>query len=332
MDSLRFKRTVHKIKIFLLSKKSREILIFLLFFLVAAGFWLAQTLNDTYETRIHIPLRLHNVPEGIIITESLPEHLEVEVRDKGTLLFSYLYGSPMRSVEVDFLHYQAQVRSGRIQIPLDDIYKQLQQILPTSSTIGNIRPDTLQLYYNLGGRKKLPVRLAGHIVTTPQTYLARVHCTPDSVWAYAPQSILDTLTAAYTRPVDKPEMHQSQVETLPLSRIRGVKFSEEQVQVHYNVDTYTEKTVEVPVEAVDFPASHSLRTFPATVKITFRVGVSRFRSVTASDFFLGIRYDELVGHPSAKYPLSLGTLPEGVSQVRIQPGEVEYLIEQISEE
>ena len=126
-------------------------------------------------------------------------------------------------------------------------------------------------------------------------------------------------------------MHESQVEDLPLSRIRGVKFADEQVQVRYEVDTYTEKTVEVPIQALGFPATHSLRTFPATAQITFRVGVSRFRSVTADDFFLGIRYDELMNHTSAKFPLALSTLPKGVSQVRIQPAEVEFLIEQITE-
>ena len=51
----------------------------------------------------------------------------------------------------------------------------------------------------------------------------------------------------------------------------------------FPVDIYTEKTVEVPLHGVNFPADKALRTFPSKVQITFQVGLKRFRSIKAED-------------------------------------------------
>ena len=71
-------------------------------------------------------------------------------------------------------------------------------------------------------------------------------------------------------------------------------------------DIYTEKTVEVPLHGVNFPADKALRTFPSKVQITFQVGLKRFRSIKASDFIINISYEELLKLGSDKYTVDLG--------------------------
>ena len=44
-----------RIKNLLFGKKSHDFFVFLFFFVVSAGFWLLQTLNETFETEISIP-------------------------------------------------------------------------------------------------------------------------------------------------------------------------------------------------------------------------------------------------------------------------------------
>ena len=56
-----------RIKNLLFGKKSHDFFVFLFFFVVSAGFWLLQTLNETFETEISIPLELKNVPETVHI-------------------------------------------------------------------------------------------------------------------------------------------------------------------------------------------------------------------------------------------------------------------------
>lgn len=69
-------RLSKRIKDFLLSDKSREFLIFL-FFLIASGFWLIQTLNNDYEAEFSIPVRMKDVPNNIVLTSEPPSELRV---------------------------------------------------------------------------------------------------------------------------------------------------------------------------------------------------------------------------------------------------------------
>ena len=95
------------------------------------------------------------------------------------------------------------------------------------------------------------------------------------------------------------------------------------------VDFYTEKTVEVPIIGLNFPADKALRTFPASASITFRIGSAQFTQVTAESFVLGATYEELLNNVPEKYRLHLRSVPPGVSNVRIKPQEVDYLIENV---
>ena len=91
---------------------------------------------------------------------------------------------------------------------------------------------------------------------------------------------------------------------------------------------YTEKTVEVLLRGINFPADKVLRAFPSKVQVTFQVGLSRFREVNASDFVVNVSYEELLKLGTDKYTVKLKSLPRGVSHVRIHPEQVDFLIEQ----
>ena len=84
---------------------------------------------------------------------------------------------------------------------------------------------------------------------------------------------------------------------------------------------------------LNFPAEKKLRTFPAWANITFRIESGRYNKVSADDFVLATTYEELLNNTeSSKLSLHLKTVPEGVSDVRISPKEVDYLIEQVVQE
>ena len=121
-----------------------------------------------------------------------------------------------------------------------------------------------------------------------------VPCNPDSVLVYAPEGILDTITTAYTQNITLENISDTTRRRVPLTSERGVKFVPASVEMTFPVDIYTEKTVEVPLHGVNFPADKVLRTFPSKVQITFQVGLKRFRSIKASDFIINISYEELL--------------------------------------
>lgn len=322
-----FLKTKKQTKDFLLSAKSREFFVFLCFFFIAAGFWLLQTLNNDYETEFSIPVRLKNVPENVVITSEPVSEIRVRVRDKGTVLLNYMLGKSFYPVALDFDNY-AQM-GNHVRVYGSQIQKRVTGQLNVSTTLLSMKPDTLEFYYSTGVSRNLPVRLRGKVSAGGQYYLPDTVFTPDSVRVYAPSGALDTMTAAYTEFLNLENIGDTLKREVTLSAPRGVKFVPASVELMLPVDVYTEKTVEVPLRGVNFPAGKVLRAFPSKIKISFQVGMSHFRQITADDFHLVVSYEELVRLGDEKYTIKLRNLPAGVSHVRFNPPQVDFLIEQV---
>lgn len=322
-----FLRTKKQTKDFLLSAKSREFFVFLCFFFIAAGFWLLQTLNNDYETEFSIPVRLRNVPENVVITSDPVSEVRVRVRDKGTVLLNYMLGKNFYPVILDFKNYTNM--GNHVQVQTSQVQKWITGQLNASTALLSMKPDTLEYYYSTGVSKMIPVKLCGNVSAGEQYYLPDTLFTPDSVRVYAPSDALDTMKVAYTLPLNLDNITDTLEREVTLSTPKGAKYIPASVKLTLPVDMYTEKTVEVPLRGVNFPADKVLRAFPSKIKISFQVGMGRFRQITADDFHLVVSYEELVRLGSEKYTVKLRTLPEGVSHVRFNPEQVDFLIEQI---
>ena len=298
-----------KTKDFLLSDKSREFFVFLFFFFIAGGFWLLQTLNNDYEAEFSIPVRLRGVPNNTMITSEPASELRIKVKDKGTVLLNYMLGKSFYPVTLDFSDYKG--TDNHVRVYASQFEKKILSQLNVSTRLLSMKPDTLEYIYATGMSKLVPVKLSGTVSAGRQYYLSDTVFKPDSVLAYAPEGVLDTITAAYTQQV----------------KLENISAS---IEMMLPVDIYTEKTVEVPLHGVNFPADKVLRAFPSKVQVTFQVGLSRFRQITADDFHINVSYEELLRLGSDKYTVKLKNVPEGVNQVRFNPEQVDFLIEQIS--
>lgn len=319
-------RTAETIKDFLLSQKSREFFLFMFFFCVAGGFWLLQTLNNDYESEFTLPLRLKGVPNHVVLTSELPSEVHVRVRDKGTVLFNYMVAKSFYPVTLDFADYPSS--NHRVRLLASQVERKVMAQMNASTQLISIKPDTLEYIYCTGEAKRVPVRLQGHVSAGRQYYLSDTLFQPDSVLVYAPRQQLDTLHEAYTRPIAWSDITDTLRRMVPLATMRGVKFVPSSVELMLPVDVYTEKSVEVPLVGVNFPAGKELRAFPSTIQITFQVGMSRFRQINAEDFHLTVSYEELLRLGNEKYTIRLKNIPEGASHVRFQPSQVDFLIEQ----
>ncbi len=322
---LKFSR---KIKNFLLSPKSREFLIFLCFVLIASGFWLLQTLDNEYETELSIPIRLKDVPENVVITSELPATVDVVVKDRGTVLFNYLLKRSFTPIAIDF--NEDPVKDNHVKVRSSDIERKVMNQLNVSSRLVSVFPDTIDYIYSKGKSKIVPIKLRGRLTPARQYYISDTIFSPDSVMVYAPVSILDTITAAYTNYVQYTNVSDTLVRAVDLAKVKGAKFTPSIVKCTLLTDVYTEKTVEVPIVGLDFPSDKILRTFPSKVQITFQIGMARFKDITASDFLVAVSYNELLKSKSDKCLVTLEEAPLGVKQIRIIPDQVDFLIEQNS--
>lgn len=317
---------IQKIRKFLLSNKCKECLVFLFFVLVSFAFWMLQTLDDVYQTEFKVPLRLKNVPKEAVLTSELPNEVRVRVEDRGTVLLNYMLGRTFFPVSFDFNDYRD--KGTHVHIPSAELLKKVAAQLNVSTHLISVRPDTLDFIYTMGKAKKVPVRLNGEVRAGLQYYVSHIGFVPDSVIAYAPQEVLDTLTAAYTERVDLENVADTLHKRISLQKLKGVKFVPAYNDLSVYVDMYSEKTVEVPIVGINFPANKVLRTFPSKVQVTFQVGLMHFKEISSEDFFIGVTYEDILKTNGDKLLLTLKSVPDYVSHARIIPASVDYLIEQ----
>lgn len=309
----------------LASRTAHEVLVYGFFVLLSAAAWFMQVLHDTYEVDLPLPLELCDVPDGVIITDSLPHEILVKVNDKGTTLMGYAWDAD-KALKVSFADYKTQQPIGNVRIMQADIQKRLQAFLLPSTNIVRIINDTIGFSYNRGVSRRLPVRINGNIETQQHMYIHSVVILPDSVTVYAPRVMLDTMTFAPTVPISLQALHSDTQFSARMASPSLTKCTPDTVQVRVHVDSYTEKTVEVPIMGINFPAGKKLRTFPSKVGVTFKVGMENYNAVTADQFVIAVSYEELL--LSGRCRLRLKSTPAGVSAARLSMTEVDFLIEQ----
>ena len=315
-----------RIKDFLLAKKSREFLIFLFFMFVSFSFWLLHVLNDDYEKEYTIPLRMKNVPENVVLTSELSSNMKITVKDRGTVLVNYSWGQRLLPVNLDFMEYSD--KGSHVRIPSMTLAKKISAQLNQSTKLLSIKPDTLEFIYTKGAGKIVPVRMQGTITPERQYYVSDTIFSPDSVKVYAPKAILDTILGAYTQPLNLEGVSDIVNQRLAFVSVKGVRFIPDSVDIALKVDVFAEKTVDVPVMGINFPHDKVLRTFPSKAKVTFQIGLSRFMEIGPEDFLVVVDYNDLQNEDGDKCTLQLKEMPKGVNHVRVNPKEMEYIIEQ----
>lgn len=320
-----FASGIKKIRNFLLSKRNREFLIFLLFLFISVCFWLLQTLKNDFEATVTIPVTLINVPKDVVITQAPLSELKVVVRDKGTVLLT-TFSRKFSPITIDFGHYQRE--NHVVDISVNDFLKRIALQLGPSTKILSVKPDNIEFIYSRGQKKKVPVHFFGSVSSGVQYYVTDTVINPDSVTIYAPSHILKKIHSVNTVYSKYSNLSDTLCRTIGFTPIHGVKYDPQHVIVTFPVDILTEKTNYVDIVGVGFPPGKILRTFPSKVKVSFQVGLRRFRFIHSSDFVIQVSYNELIKNSPARCHLVLKSFPYGVSHVRIIPEYVDYLIEQ----
>lgn len=321
-----------KVRSTIKSNRTKDILTFLFFVFVSAIFWFVQELDETFSMEVKIPVRLTGVPEGIIITTDVPRELTLTIHDKGSELLPLWLHSKVDTLRINFQSYDTQEPTGHGTLMYSQLQNSIKRLLPAGAVVSNMSPDTVSFYYNRGLHRRFPVRLRGSIEAAQQYCILGYSFSPDSVDVYAPRTMLDTMTAAYTDVLNMRNVEKGFTENLALRSTRGMRLFPDSVTIKADVDVMTRQSVEVPVVGLNFPAGKSLCTFPATVKVSYLVPSKRKKTIDESQFAVVITYAELQENSTNKCRPHLSNAPFGITGTLVDPIEVTYLIEESNEE
>ncbi len=305
---------------------TKEVFVFLLFFILSTLLWFLYKTSQWQEVHLDVPVVYKGIPADVQVDETLPTHLIATFKDKGSSLFFYMLGQKLPSITIDLSHHF--YTNGKILLFTHYYEKEVFSHLRSSAGSLSLSPDTLVVSYTKLYAKRLPVRFSGNIQLARQFMLSdSIQLIPNEVAVFGSKSILDTMTAIYTDPFFLKNVKDSINMKCQLHVPASLRVDPSSVILQALVEPFTEKSIEVPIVAINMPKNLLLRTFPASVKVVCLVGISHFNQLKADDLRAVVDYNLLPKKVNLKANVTL-LAPESVlKHSRVIPESVDYLLE-----
>ncbi len=311
-----------KIKTFLFSK---DVFIFLLFFIFSAGLWFVNALGKERERTIYIPLLYTGVPQNIAITNQPPKILSLKIKDEGMNLLQYRQKNltPI-TINLSRTFYE----KGRIMITPDQISSNLLRYLQPTTLILETKPDSIVIEYEKLSSAVLPMECKIKYSLAQQHMIVdEIHIQPNKMTVFGPKLLLNNLKTIKTETLVLPNLNDTVKTICRLQPVEGLRYASESVRVFIPVEMFTEKKAQLPVQVLNAPENLLIRTFPAQINVTFNIGLSRFNSFKPEDIQLAVDFQQIKNSPSNKLEVFVIGHAPFVQNIRFSPQQVEFLVE-----
>ncbi|GAT63294.1 CdaR family protein [Paludibacter jiangxiensis] len=305
---------------------TKEAFVFLSFLIFSTLLWFLYKVSHVQELKVKVPIEYVGIPNNVELVGKLPKTLNVQFKDKGSALFTYILKQELPPFKVDLT---GQFKgTGRISLPTNKYEGQIFYKLKPTATQIHIAPDSLIINYYSLYKKVVPVRFYGYIQPAQQFIITHgISVSPAFLEVYGNKQNLDTLKAIYTEPIHLKDVKDSVNSEFYLKVPRGIHLSQPRVKVHAAVEPFTEKTLEVPVTSINLPDQYLLRTFPATVKVICVVGISHFKTLTSESIQAVVNYNTLSRINAGKARIQVFSTSSDLIRYHVSPETVDFLLE-----
>jgi hypothetical protein len=324
------KKSINLLSNFLQKLKSffftKDILSFLFFLTLSSAFWFVHALGKERETTIVVPVRYVGIPINVAVTNSPPSEITLNIKDQGLRLFDYSNNhiTPL-TIDLSRVFYQ----KGEILITPDLLSGRIRRYLKPTTTILDTHPDSILIQYEKLSVKALPIKLHSKIELANQYMLSNdIQLDPTIVTVFGPKQIIDTMKFVNTEYLNLKNLNDTSYYSCNLKPIKLVRFSVRQTKVSIFVEPFTERKVQIPITAINCPQKMTIRTFPAFVSATYTVGLSQFYTLSPTDIQVFLDYDDLKQSKQSKQILKIKNNTTHISNIRIYPSEVEFILEE----
>lgn len=318
-----FKYYLQKLKVFFSSK---DILSFLLFFAISSGFWFIHALGKEREKTIIVPVHYVGVPLNLALTNNPPTEISLNIKDQGIRLFEYSdkYLTPLK-IDLSRVFNQ----KGKIIISSEQLKYKVSKYLKSTTSILEIKPDSIIVQYEKLCQKTIPIKFYAHVNLAHQYMFSdRIKLQPYELTVFGPNQVLDTLKYIRTESLTFKNLNDTISFQCKLLPINNVQFSTVKTKVTFFVEQFTERKVQLTVTSLNCPENYKLKTFPAYVNASYTVSLSQFKTLHPSDILVCLDYNELKSDIQSKHFLKIINNSKYISNIRIFPNEVEYILEQ----
>ncbi|HUF24440.1 MAG TPA: CdaR family protein [Vicinamibacterales bacterium] len=284
---------------------------------VAALLWFTMAGDYVVERIAQVPLEMRNRPERLELVGNPPDQVEVRLRGSSGLLSRLQTGDVVAILDLE----AARPGSRLFHLRTDQVRT------PFGVTVSQVIPQTINLAFELGESREVPIRADVEGEPAPGYVLGRITVTPASVEVIGPSSDLHALRDATTEPVVVDGLSRNVEETVTV----GVDDSALRLREPLSATVRVE-ILPAPIERTFGTVRVEPRNTPGgaeadvagTVLVAVRGGREALAQLDASQV---VAYVDLAGLGPGRYNLPVRIDPSrafGVS--RVEPAVVEVRI------
>lgn len=299
---------------------------------IATVFWFLNALSKTYTVELFAPVTYVNFPNNKTLASDMPAEFELTIRAHGFTILRRKLSSLFMPIEfnVNELTKNRMVESGNssFTFPSKQFFPELAYQLSNDLEILNMRPDTLFFRFGNMAQKRVVVKPVLQINLKKQYQISgEITTIPESVIVSGPQSILDTLLFVSTGTEVFNIVEENIQKEVRINPVKELFFRPQSVMLNIPVEEYTEAQQPVQVTLIGQPEGLTVKLFPAKVKVSFLVGLSRFSEIHPEDFILNVVYSD-IQEGKQRLKIVATSVPPYLYDLKITPEDIEYLIEE----
>jgi len=311
------------------TKSKRKFYVFLLCLIISTFIWCLIKFAKDYSTTIEFPVVFINLPKDHVLMNDVDTSLALTIRAQGFHLLKYKLFKSAKPLIIDLskLKLMKQNRGHRAYIVTSTLVQRLSNQLDFKNTVIDISPDTLFFVFDNMVHKKVPVKLNLSLNFEKQYLLYdSIRYFPDSVIVSGSPQILDTLRYITTSKKEFEKLNESQSFYLGFFKSKNLKYTvqPEMVKVNFEVEKFTDGTIEIPVNMGNSGAN--LKLFPDKVNVTYLVAMKDYKSITPDMFTATVNVVKLQEHKDNKLKVEISKYPSYLRITRVDPEKVEYII------
>jgi len=308
-----------------ISKK--KIAIFSVFVFVATIFWFLDALNRVYTTKVEYPVEFYNFPKDVLVSSDYPDILLVTIKANGFDIIRKMNISDTLEIDIEKFSIKDKTDKSKLILSLNKISEYLFYEAHNIDII-SIKPETVEFKTVKVSSKEVPVKLKLNY-STSNLYMqsGEIELSPKSIIISGEDKTLSKISFIETVEANYENLEDTLRTNIKLSKILNVNFSQESILFVLPIEKYTENEIKVPVSIINCPENMNMKTFPNEVKLTYKVSLSRYNTLSVNNFKVVADYTEIKAKNTEKIQAKLIEHPKHIESIKIFPEFLEYLIE-----
>lgn len=293
---------------------------------ISATIWTLRTLTEDSTDVLKVSLSYSVSNDDLRTVGIKNKYLEIEVKASGFGILGQRYFKRDRTVEVPI--DEAVASDTRRSIPTSELRDQLRDLVGADRDIVKIRPDTLHFFVSKLVEQEVPLRPRYTVRLGENAYLlGQPEVTPDAIKVKGPKLLLDTLSYIPTETFAIMESVGTEVTPSPPEAVTII--DDRVFKAKWTIDRWSTFALKVPVQPRTNREKREVTFLPDSVEVNFITGSSRRAELTSDDFRVVASEKDLPAlakEGKHRVGLKLETIPDGVRDVALKPGRVEFLI------